>query len=223
MRPAPGPYKSVLRQRSPAPLPLPSLLLWTPTEGDVAAAGDLGWLTGPAAVRENKPDGRVVYTGQYFSVWKKQSDGTWKVLLDAGIETPGATADPETASFAPHALFNAVPDTNIRSSLAGLSSEEAALSRAWNHSRVDAASWYASSARWHADSLMPITGDDAVRQFVSRMGARSQRTLASDCSISGDLGFSYGEYQIDGRTMYYIRVWKFVAAKRWRVVLEWNG
>lgn len=223
LRPEPGPYKDLLRKRPEPPQPLPTHLLWTPTEGDVARAGDLGWLTGPSAIRENRPGGRVVYTGQYFSIWKKQDDGTWKVLLDVGIQTPQSTADPETASFAPHALFSAVADTSVRGTEEQLRRAEADLNAAWTRSGSEASAFYASSARLHADSLMPIVGPNVVRRHLSALPGIPQHTIGFGCSRSGDLGYTYGSFELEGRTTYYLRTWKFVKDEGWRVVVVWIG
>lgn len=223
LRPTPGPYKDLLRKRPEPPQPLPSHLLWTPMEGDVARAGDLGWLTGPSAVRENKPGGQVVYTGQYFSIWKKQADGTWKVLLDVGVQTPRSTGDPETASFTPHGLFSADPDTTLRGTESQLLQTEQDLNAAWNRSGAAAAPFYATSARLHADSIMPVVGPNAVRKHLSTLPGIPQRTLGSGCSRSGDLGYTYGSFELGGRTTYYLRTWKYLKEEGWRVVVVWVG
>ena len=63
-------------------------LHWEPRLGDVAASGDLGYLTGPAEyVMPGKPN---TYTC-YFSVWKRQPDGEFRVILDIGVPTPEKT------------------------------------------------------------------------------------------------------------------------------------
>jgi hypothetical protein len=61
---------------------------WAPVWGDIAAAGDLGWNTGPLLYpgRDGKPDRH----GLFFSVWKRQADGSYRVVLDIGSDTPAA-------------------------------------------------------------------------------------------------------------------------------------
>jgi ketosteroid isomerase-like protein len=223
LRPTPGPYKDLLRKRPEPTQPLPTHLLWTPTEGDVARAGDLGWLTGPSAVRENKPGGQVVYTGQYFSIWRREVDGTWKVLLDVGVQTPRSSEDPETASCTPHAHFSADPDTTIRGTEAQLLHAEQDLNAAWARSGSEAAAFYSSTARLHADSIMPVVGLNSVRKHLGALPGIPQRTLGSGCSRLGDLGYTYGSFDLSGRTMYYLRAWKFVNDEGWRVVVVWVG
>jgi ketosteroid isomerase-like protein len=67
-------------------------LTWTPVGGDISASGDMGYTYGTyefaASDRNGKP---VVDHGKYTSIWKKQKDGSWKVVLDmgnAGAEPP---------------------------------------------------------------------------------------------------------------------------------------
>lgn len=57
---------------------------WTPDAGTVAASGDLGFTYGPAWPRvagatQQRP---AVTTGRYFSIWRRQADGTWKYIVD---------------------------------------------------------------------------------------------------------------------------------------------
>src|SRR5205807_7658898 len=49
---------------------------------DISRAGDLGWSTGPWEVRPNGPSDKPVAFGEYFTIWKKQNDGSWKAVLD---------------------------------------------------------------------------------------------------------------------------------------------
>ena len=60
--------------------------VWAPVYGDIAAAGDLGWDTGPL-VFEGK-NGAADRHGMFFSIWKRQADGSFKVVLDIGSDTP---------------------------------------------------------------------------------------------------------------------------------------
>ena len=59
-------------------------LSWEPVSGEVAHSGELGYTWGNW--KFVLPD-TIIY-GNYFTVWKKQEDGTWKVALDGGNTTP---------------------------------------------------------------------------------------------------------------------------------------
>jgi ketosteroid isomerase-like protein len=60
-------------------------LTWTPVGADISSSGDLGYTYGTYEFRSNDKDGKpLVSQGKYTSIWKKQSDGSWKVVLDMG-------------------------------------------------------------------------------------------------------------------------------------------
>jgi ketosteroid isomerase-like protein len=56
------------------------LLSWVPVKADVS--GELGYTFGKWESRVAGSDS--VEYGTYVTVWKKQEDGTWKYVLDAG-------------------------------------------------------------------------------------------------------------------------------------------
>ncbi len=60
---------------------------WEPKNGSVAASGDLGYTYGLYVLQPTSKD-TLIY-GNYVSVWKKQSDGNWKFVLDSGNQGIG--------------------------------------------------------------------------------------------------------------------------------------
>jgi ketosteroid isomerase-like protein len=67
-------------------------LTWTPVGADISASGDMGYTYGTYEFASSDRNGKpVVDHGKYTTIWKKQKDGSWKVVLDmgnAGIEPP---------------------------------------------------------------------------------------------------------------------------------------
>lgn len=60
-------------------------LHWEPKEADIAASGDLGYTIGLYERTLTGPDGTQQATeGKYVTIWKRQEDGTWKVVVDLG-------------------------------------------------------------------------------------------------------------------------------------------
>jgi ketosteroid isomerase-like protein len=56
---------------------------WRPKQVDVARSGELGYTSGVYRMSFCDPSGRTFSDkGKYLMVWKKQSDGSWKVLFD---------------------------------------------------------------------------------------------------------------------------------------------
>jgi ketosteroid isomerase-like protein len=56
---------------------------------DISASGDLGYTYGTFEFRSINKDGKpVIAHGKYTSIWKRQKDGSWKVVLDMGNSSP---------------------------------------------------------------------------------------------------------------------------------------
>ncbi len=66
-------------------------LTWAPVGADISASGDLGYTYGNYEFRARDKDGKAIIDhGKYTSIWKKQKDGKWKVVLDMGNATEEA-------------------------------------------------------------------------------------------------------------------------------------
>jgi ketosteroid isomerase-like protein len=56
---------------------------WKATKVEVAKSGDLAYTSGPYQDTRNDANGKPIKDfGNYLTVWKKQADGTWKVVAD---------------------------------------------------------------------------------------------------------------------------------------------
>ncbi len=62
-------------------------LKWEPRNGTVAHSGELGYTYGIYALKPTDKD-TIIY-GTYVSIWKKDSKGNWKYVLDSGNEGVG--------------------------------------------------------------------------------------------------------------------------------------
>ena len=62
---------------------------WNPVFADVARSGDLGYTYGMSEVKSAGQDGTpAIQHGKYLTVWKKQTNGSWKVAADIGNSRP---------------------------------------------------------------------------------------------------------------------------------------
>jgi ketosteroid isomerase-like protein len=69
-------------------------LTWTPTEAQMGPSGDMGYTWGHFEGRSKDANGNpVVTSGRYMTIWRKEPDGSWKVVLDAGANEPAAAGD----------------------------------------------------------------------------------------------------------------------------------
>ena len=57
---------------------------WEPLKAEVAQSGELGYTWGNWKYTTHDT---IIY-GNYFTIWKKQADGKWKMSLDGGNSTP---------------------------------------------------------------------------------------------------------------------------------------
>jgi ketosteroid isomerase-like protein len=62
-------------------------LQWEPKSGMLAESGELGYTYGLYKLQPKNKDTAIF--GTYVSIWKKQSDGSWKFVLDSGNEGVG--------------------------------------------------------------------------------------------------------------------------------------
>lgn len=61
-------------------------LNWEPVLAEASRSGDLGYTVGLSQSRRVGPDGNaIVGTGKYVTIWRKEADGAWKVVLDVGV------------------------------------------------------------------------------------------------------------------------------------------
>jgi ketosteroid isomerase-like protein len=60
-------------------------LAWGPAWAAVSTAGDLGFTSGPWEYRASGEGAPPPSTGWFFTAWRKQSDGAWKVEADLGV------------------------------------------------------------------------------------------------------------------------------------------
>ncbi len=205
--------------------PAPMGADWAPVYGDVAAAGDLGWNTGPLVFAGR--DGQPGRHGMFFSVWKRQPDGSFKVVLDIGSDTPAAVVpldEPPHSSWRPGlGSQGGVEAAAARQALLG--TERAFLAEAASSGLGRAyATRLADDARVHRPGVMPVVGRVALSDWAAAQGAKyGGEPLFADVARSGELGYAWGSYERAGEPAdagYYARVWKKDSAGAWRIVMD---
>ena len=56
---------------------------WRTKKVEVSRSGDLAYQLATFEITVNDPSGKpVIDRGKYVAIWKKQPDGTWKVVTD---------------------------------------------------------------------------------------------------------------------------------------------
>ncbi|MDT5271055.1 MAG: hypothetical protein QOH49_3241 [Acidobacteriota bacterium] len=218
-------------KRDPAPA---GLLTWWPVYADVSHAGDLGWTTGPFEYREKPTDEKPADTGHYFTVWRKQPNGSWKWVLDLGIRHP-APATTETVLTYPAALRNyvspIVPGPSNEAERQSVLAAEYALSDASKSEgfRTALLARADDSLRLYRQGAFPLVGKESVAKAVKVLSEFiTWKPLKVDMAASGDLGYAYGTYELRAKLSdekpaelgNYARVWKRKRGGHWRVVFN---
>ena len=66
-----------------------SQLIWEPTFADIDTNGNLGYTRGKWTYTATDSNNVISEaTGYYVTIWKKQTDGSWKYVFDTGISSP---------------------------------------------------------------------------------------------------------------------------------------
>ena len=71
-------------------------LQWKASSAEVSSSGDLGYTLGTFELTVNDAGGHpVTREGKYTTIWRKQADGSWKMVVDApNFNSPAPAAAP---------------------------------------------------------------------------------------------------------------------------------
>jgi ketosteroid isomerase-like protein len=203
------------------------LLAWQPVFADIAAAGDMGYTFGPWQFKQDIHDQKAVAFGHFVTIWKRQADGSWKFAIDLGIRHPNS-AIPETA-WEPPAVKTKTTAPNVLVS----TSRKSLLSRDYEFSQSSAKDGtVAAFTKYAADDIrvfrnehFPFVGKPAIAEALAETkGVLTWDPAFADASSSGDLGYTYGTYELKSDGVLtgkgnYMRFWKKIGGA-WRVVLD---
>jgi ketosteroid isomerase-like protein len=229
-KPEPFRYKDVVKDLPSPANPKALLLEWGPDVADIAASGELGYTTGPSVRSDNAAKDKPEVYGQFFSVWKKQKGGAWKVVVDIGTQTPSQTA-PLGTPFKDRKVVSA-PATNKKWSddqAADMMNLEREFTKSSASDGVVKAyvARVADDARLHRENKMPIVGRDAIQAHLSKQSVvPTWSPIAGDVSVAGDLGYTYGSYECKtgnssiAEKGYYLHVWRRNEQGEWRLVAD---
>ncbi len=189
------------------------LLFWWPAYAGIARSGEFGFTTGPFSVDEARTP-----RGHYFTVWRRQPDGSWRWIYDGGV---GPFAEPNL--IAPNAEL--VPSVPI--STAGVGSSDAAIGAV--RAIEEGASPLTLVRRLAGEAQVFRTGQargvgaeaGGALMFPSRETAYTPTRI--EASASGDLVMVLGEARWQGEAGpvqgLYARMWQH-RAEGWRIVFD---
>jgi ketosteroid isomerase-like protein len=222
--PHPERTREKLMKSPPATGPRRVIFNWAPMYGDISYAGDLGYTTGPVLFTDVTENPKPPWHGMYFSVWQKQADGTWKVVIDMGIDTPTAVAPIDTKFTAAGPVGSRRPNP-----LKGTPGDDY-RGLDWNLwgpiAKTTPAAGYGSDLdkqfRVHRKGVMPVTDSSGLVPLLTQT---KFEFIDGKIASSGDLAFTYGKYSTVNdangiETGYYVHVWRRDADSKWRLVVD---
>ncbi len=226
-RPGPHVALSALR-RDPKPR---TILEWRPAVVEVSGAGDMGLSTGP--VEGRVPDREGVGHFFYTSVWERQADGRWKVVVDMGtsVPTPAGRLPDYVAPASLGPRRPALDAAGREKAKADLLDAELAFAQA-AHDAADPATayatWLATDGRLHRNGHAPAASREASLALLREAGPAKAdwQPIGVGVAASGDFGFTYGMGEATPRgegakpqETAYLHVWRRTA-EGWRVIQE---
>jgi ketosteroid isomerase-like protein len=200
-------------------------LTWQPIFADVAFAGDLGYTTGPWEYKKNRADEKPSAYGQFFSIWKRQNDGKWKLVLDGGVDNAAPINKQAPVEISPNELASRVPIDlkTARRTLAAAEKEfDAASAADAGAALIDAA---ARNIRVFRNGRFPAVGREAAQLMIGYdHGKLKAKRTGGGISRSGDFAYSYGDYtneRLDGiERGHFVTVWRMSIGGEWKLAVD---
>ncbi|UPT61606.1 MAG: hypothetical protein M0D54_14510 [Hyphomonadaceae bacterium JAD_PAG50586_4] len=184
-------------------------LNWGPQFAGVSSGGDFGFTTGPY-------NGGGAAFGQYFTVWRRQADGSWKWIYDGG--TNQTTPTTVNAAAQVEALpIGARGAGTERAAIESVLREEGELARAAAANAGDGyRAVFAGTGRMNRDNQPTALGRDAAATLASATPVAFSPPQIVQSSANGDMVFALGQARWEGGSGYYCRIW-VLQGEGWRI------
>jgi len=199
-------------------------LIWKPGFADVSGAGDLGYTTGPSIFKRTTGDSTSEWFGHFVSIWQRQSDGLWKVKIDAGIFHPKPEQEEQLVALAGNARSLISKAHFGKANLMQL--ERDFSSTAESSDWATAIHKYADREfRLFVEGHFPLIGTEAITANAHMVAERKMfQPIDAIAAKSGDLGCAYGIAVSDPggkeRQFSYLHVWKKLDDGAWRLMVN---
>ncbi|MDT3405193.1 DUF4440 domain-containing protein [Mucilaginibacter terrae] len=201
-------------------------LIWHPANAAVSAFGDMGFTMGPAVYKPNIDSARG-FNSYFFSVWKRNAAGKFKVVLDGGCRRPAdAVMEAKLTDGKPLAKR---PVSKPAKSLITVDQLENSFITACN---ADAKAAYHKHMADSAWALRPgkIAGKnktDNLTMVINPKITECKYTFVSgETAQSNDLAYAYGTVTLNiinkagvkqAANGFYVRTWQKLNGE-WKIV-----
>ena len=190
-------------------------LRWYPEFADVAASGDFGYTTGPSEFRLKKGSDKADHKGYFNSIWKKDKNGEWKVVLDMGTPSPQSEYNENHVEYAEKETTIKQPKQKKKESNESVMKKMEENFIANYNGGKSYSKYGAADARYYRPGKKLIKGSYPVNDSLQY----KYKNAGTGMAPSGDMGYAYGYVEVSGKAGNYLRVWK-KDLDVWRIVLD---
>lgn len=219
--PQPTKMRDLFGPPPPAGTPRKTKLDWYPIWTDAARSGDVAFSTGPS-VTYDFASGKAIRWGNFASVWRKQPDGKWKVVVDIGSQNAEPPANAEKNWQAASASRYKAKKVDVNDEAGKLKDFERSFTQAGLLAGYEKV--LTSESRLHRQGIFPVIGANAILDHLKKSGNESVRFEPQFAAVasSGDLAYTYGSYtmQPGDKKGSYAHFWKREKNGDWKLVID---
>ncbi|MGI9054535.1 MAG: nuclear transport factor 2 family protein [Pyrinomonadaceae bacterium] len=198
-------------------------LNWSPAWADISADGNLGYTTGGWSFHpKGKTDAPSAY-GEYLTIWKKQSDGNFKAVLDIGI--------PHEKPAAKNKIWKSPADAGMGTTKVESGINNGILTDIFSKEILSQGyfNYFADDVVVLRDGHEPFFGKTnaflGLEKTDEKFPPKSYLNFKASVSpVFGNMMYSHGVYQLTHKdksisSWNFLQVWKYRSGK-WQIVAD---
>ncbi len=201
----------------------PALLAWNPAWADISSDGKLGYTTGGWEFRPkgktDKPNG----FGEYVTIWQKQADGSYKAVLDIGINhsatsfSNAAWKSPTDAGTGAKSVKNGVTSAT----LTDIFSNKSMANGYFNYLSDDCLVLREGNLPFYGKQNAFLALEKLDKEFPPSAFLNFSGNMSK---IFGNMMYVWGVYQLNDtdksiKKWNFVQIWKHRGGK-WQIVLD---
>ena len=198
------------------------LITWQPIIAEIAGSSDLGYTVGNYQFYNSTTEEKPSEFGSFVTLWKKQSDSSWKVAVDMSIPHDEIVANTTNVkeiypTFKPYGLKNQM-----------VLAERMVFMKDhfyWKNAKSSFNPFephLAQNVSLYRKNLKPIIGRESAKVFLKKSYDKRlvYTGLKAIPSNAGDLVCIYGVISGAGKSGTYLRIYKQETKDVWKIVVE---
>jgi ketosteroid isomerase-like protein len=190
-----------------------SQVLWKPVYTGMAGSGDLGFSTGPFEQRDASA-GNVQGGGNYTSIWVKNKQGEWKVIIDMGASYNQSLYQQQWKQL----IYNKLSPVGEKINWQQIEQD---IINQLHQKGYQAFLPYLTTDSWfNMLGHHPLYTIKDIESGLQKIPAGLQfELLGGAISAAGDLFYAYGAVTLNGKKENYLRVWGH-EKDGWKLLLQ---